>query len=200
MRIYPQFTARLLGLLALALACLLAGFTAQAQVSVSVGTLQPGESVTITYDVTINSPLSIAVTQISSQGTVSGSNFSTVNTDDPETNTANDATITPLSQDFDFGDAPSAAQSGFASSYPTLFVNNGARHVIPNGGATLYLGAVAPDAESDGQPNSTATGDDLAGTDDEDGVTLPPNFRGGLSETIRWWSPARTACSMPPIY
>src|SRR4051794_35972404 len=73
--------------------------TSLGQVNVSIGTLAPGESVTITYDVTIDNPLSPSVTQISSQGTVSGSNFTSVNTDDPETTSANDATVTTLQDD-----------------------------------------------------------------------------------------------------
>ncbi|MFT3746473.1 MAG: MBG domain-containing protein [Pyrinomonadaceae bacterium] len=63
----------------------------------------------------------------------------------------------------DYGDAPTAAQSGFASSYPTLLADNGARHTAtgPRLGATR-------DSEADGQPNATATGDGA----DEDGVTI----------------------------
>ncbi|MGH8529035.1 MAG: LamG-like jellyroll fold domain-containing protein, partial [Nevskiales bacterium] len=72
----------------------------------------------------------------------------------------------------DFGDAPSAAQSGFASSYPTLLADNGARHLLSG----LLLGA-ARDPESNGQPNASATGDDLAG-DDEDGVSFGTLKRG----------------------
>ena len=65
-------------------------------------------------------------------------------------------------QSLDFGDAPD-------STYPTLAVSNGARHVLGSG---LLLGATV-DAESDGQPDATATGDDLAGVpDDEDGVVF----------------------------
>ena len=71
----------------------------------------------------------------------------------------------------DFGDAP-------APTYPTLLANNGARHVVLSTGATLYLGAHPPDTESDGQPNAAATGDS-AGTDDEDGVTLPASIVAG---------------------
>src|SRR5262245_27366435 len=37
-------------------------------VSVSIGTLQPAESVTVSYEVTIDSPITPGVTQISSQG------------------------------------------------------------------------------------------------------------------------------------
>jgi hypothetical protein len=63
---------------------------------VSVGTLQAGESVTILFQVTINDPLAGNVTQVSNQGTVSGSNFSNVLTDDPATGTVGDPTITPV--------------------------------------------------------------------------------------------------------
>ncbi|MBX7233293.1 MAG: hypothetical protein K1X65_02840 [Caldilineales bacterium] len=72
-------------------------------------------------------------------------------------------------ESLDFGDAPTAAQSGFANSYPTTLAANGARHtaVGPNLGS-------ARDAESDGQPSAAANGDDNDGTpDDEDGVTIP---------------------------
>jgi hypothetical protein len=73
--------------------------------------------------------------------------------------------------DQDFGDAP----DGFVPGYPTLLANNGARHTIsPN----LMMG-VAIDAEADGQPNATATGDDLNGVpNDEDGVAFGPLVAG----------------------
>jgi len=76
---------------------------------------------------------------------------------------------TPL---LDFGDAP--------SSYATLLANDGARHVL---GGDLFLGA-AVDNESEGQPNATATGDDLAGAtpDDEDGVVFQPIIAGQTGE------------------
>ncbi|MGE0378472.1 MAG: GEVED domain-containing protein, partial [Planctomycetaceae bacterium] len=70
---------------------------------------------------------------------------------------------------YDFGDAPTAAQSTFAASYPTTLADNGARHVITNN--TLFLGT-APDAETNGAPAADALGDDNAGSDDEDGITL----------------------------
>ncbi len=61
----------------------------------------------------------------------------------------------------DFGDAPDP-------SYPTLLVNDGARHVLSD----LYLGALI-DAESDGVVSDNSTGDDLTGFDDEDGILFP---------------------------
>src|SRR5688572_22861511 len=81
-----------------ALCAFLCAFTARAQVNAPIGTLNPGETVIITYDVTIDSPLPPGTTQISSQGTVSGAGFS-VSTDDPDTAAANDATITTLQND-----------------------------------------------------------------------------------------------------
>lgn len=63
----------------------------------------------------------------------------------------------------DWGDAP---DSYFLPGYPTLAMNNGARHEID---PKVFLGDRI-DPERDGQPNATATGDDLNKLDDEDGV------------------------------
>src|SRR5262249_5568075 len=65
--------------------------------NVSIGTLPAGKSVTIKYRVTVNGPsLPLGTMQISNQGTVSGSNFSDVLTDDPSVGGASDPTITPV--------------------------------------------------------------------------------------------------------
>ena len=71
---------------------------------------------------------------------------------------------------FDFGDAPTAAQSGFTSDYPTESSAMGASHQIVAGGP--FLGSQPPDSEADGQPTTDADGDDETGNDDEDGVLL----------------------------
>ncbi|MCA9010706.1 MAG: hypothetical protein KDB01_13235, partial [Planctomycetaceae bacterium] len=69
----------------------------------------------------------------------------------------------------DFGDAPTAAQSGFASSYPTLLADNGAQHT-PLAGFTI---GSEIDTEADGQPSAAANLDDTGGTpNDEDGVNF----------------------------
>ncbi|TWT53763.1 Dockerin type I repeat protein [Rubripirellula amarantea] len=60
----------------------------------------------------------------------------------------------------DFGDA--------LESYGTLLADNGASHGIVEG---LSIGTL-PDRETNGQPSADASGDDTAGTDDEDGVRL----------------------------
>jgi len=61
----------------------------------------------------------------------------------------------------DFGDAPDP-------TYPTLLASDGARHIVRPG---FHLGSLL-DAESDGQPNGQALGDDTHGVGDEDGVRL----------------------------
>ncbi len=78
----------------------------------------------------------------------------------------------------DFGDAPDTDSAG---SYPTNLNNGasegvGASHEILSSG-NPYLGDTGaspnPDAETDGQPNATASGDDGNGTtpDDEEGIS-----------------------------
>jgi GEVED domain len=79
----------------------------------------------------------------------------------------------------DYGDAPNeilmngpensvqAAQAAMSYQFPTLFTDDGARHIIREG---LHLGETAPDAEIDGQPSLGAIDDDRNGAvpDDED--------------------------------
>jgi uncharacterized delta-60 repeat protein/CSLREA domain-containing protein len=68
----------------------------------------------------------------------------------------------------DFGDAPSAAQSGFVSSYPVTIAENGARHTATG----PRLGGNR-DSEADGVHSALADADDTTGSpDDEDGVTI----------------------------
>ncbi len=81
-----------------------------------------------------------------------------------------------------FDSAISVATSEEAPRYPTLMVNNGARHVAASG---LLLGKVV-DEETDGQPNESATGDDINGfPNDEDGVAFDtPIFVGENSASL----------------
>jgi uncharacterized repeat protein (TIGR01451 family) len=83
-------------------------------------------------------------------------------------------------QDYDFGDLPDAAAGTGVGNYQTLFADSGAAHGVIAG---LRIGAVE-DAELVGQPNVAATGDDNVGTpDDEDGVTLRPQYFAGSPST-----------------
>ena len=83
------------------------------------------------------------------------------------------ATATAAILDQDFGDAPDP-------TYPTLLASDGARHSLDG---TLYLGAAA-DGEADGQPNATATGDDSAGGNDDDGVSFGSALVQGESASV----------------
>ena len=65
--------------------------------------------------------------------------------------------------DYDYGDLPLVYGM-------TTLNQDGARHIIPGGGATVYLG-VAPDTDINGVPTSKANGDNVLGTNDETGVT-----------------------------
>ena len=85
-----------------------------------------------------------------------------------------------LVRTYDFGDAPTSAQSGFANSYPTLISNGGASHMITS---ALKLGSQI-DIEKDGQPSVTAAGDDTNNVDDEDGVALTSLVDAGTTATV----------------
>jgi len=67
-----------------------------ADVLLNIGTLPAGKSVTITFHATVNNPFGGASPQVSNQGTVSGSNFSNVLTDDPDVGGTADPTVTPI--------------------------------------------------------------------------------------------------------
>lgn len=87
-----------------------------------------------------------------------------------------DYLIRPVSEPavkYDWGDAPVTAGT---VGYPTLAADNGARHVP----AGPWLGDEkdVPDTEADGQPQADALGDDNNGSDDENGVSLPPLIQG----------------------
>ncbi|HAL91599.1 MAG TPA: hypothetical protein DCM68_01055 [Verrucomicrobia bacterium] len=87
-----------------------------------------------------------------------------------------EVTINPAEGMLDYGDARDGP-------YPTRLASNGARHVVVPG---VFLGA-SVDAEADGQPDGTATGDDNnppAGPDDEDGVTLPATLYAGSTAQV----------------
>ena len=74
---------------------------------------------------------------------------------------------------FDWGDASDP-------SFPTLAASNGANHKIVSG---RFLGMLI-DAEPNGQPNATATGDDNNGASDEDGVVFGGSLLPGGPATV----------------
>ncbi|HEX8560198.1 MAG TPA: PxKF domain-containing protein [Pyrinomonadaceae bacterium] len=63
-------------------------------ISLNIGTLPAGKAITIKFQATIDG--SINSTQVSNQGQVSGANFPTVLTDDPDTGAFGDPTVTQV--------------------------------------------------------------------------------------------------------
>ena len=72
----------------------------------------------------------------------------------------------------DYGDLPAVYGA-------TLFAENGARHKK----GIYFLGAEI-DADANGQPNLAATGDDINGLADEDGVTIAPLVTGTNTASV----------------
>jgi hypothetical protein len=60
----------------------------------SIGSLPPGKSVTLSFDITVNDPFHGVTPAISNQAVISGSNFSSVISDDPDAPGTNNPTVT----------------------------------------------------------------------------------------------------------
>ncbi len=130
-----------------------------------------GSGGTSPYAFTLSSGTLPSGVTLSSAGVLSGTPTNT--TSASFTLTATDAngcsgtisyTVTPA-PDSDYGDY-------------SLFTNASSRM-----NSALRIGAVT-DVEASATTNTTATGDDITGTDDEDGVTLPASITQGGASTI----------------
>ena len=97
----------------------------------------------------------------------------------PRKEAANNAS-TSITQGIDYGDLPDASVGAFLYktklAFSSGYTNSGASHLINKTGPLLsnqlFLGALVPDAEADGQPATNANGDNTNGTNDEDGVSV----------------------------
>ncbi len=97
-----------------------------ADVMLSIGTLPAGETVTITFNVTVDDPFTGALPQVSNQGTVSGSNFADVLTDDPTVGGAADPTVTPIDlPDVSVAVSPASVAEDGAANLVYTFTRNG---------------------------------------------------------------------------
>ncbi|GAB4496704.1 MAG: hypothetical protein OHK0019_28920 [Saprospiraceae bacterium] len=90
-QIFQHTEKRLLSLL-----FLLVTVTCVKSQSFSIGTLPNGKTIVVTYEVDVNASLPPGQCVISNQATVSGSNFATVSTDDPDVAGANNPTVTDV--------------------------------------------------------------------------------------------------------
>jgi hypothetical protein len=126
-------------------------------ISVNIGTLNPGDSVTITFQVVIDNPYS-GGPNVSNQGTVSGTNFSNVLTDDPSIVGTANPTLTPInSTNIQVNDAKQPEPpSGTAQMLFTLTLSQPAsagglsvNYATANGGAQPATGGASCDGTSD---------------------------------------------------
>ena len=123
----------------------------------SVGTLLAGKTVRIQFKVTVNNPYSGGAV-VSNQGTVSGSNFSNVLTDDPAAGGANDPTTTPilLTPNLTITDAQ---QNEPASGVLPMTFNVSLSAPAPAGGASVHY-------ETADQPGQAVAGVDYTAVPD----------------------------------
>lgn len=97
-----------------------------ADVMLNIGQLPAGESVTITFRVTVDDPFMGSVAEVSNQGTVSGTNFPDVLTDDPTVGGAADPTVTPIDlPSVSVAVSPAAVAEDGATNLVYTFTRNG---------------------------------------------------------------------------
>ncbi len=98
------------------------------EVTVTFASIPAGASATISFRVTILFPQTPGVSVVSNQGLVSGSNFTTIHTDDPDTSTPGDATRTMLTVPPTLRitkDGPSEANVGSIITFTGTLTNYG---------------------------------------------------------------------------
>lgn len=149
----------------------------------TLGTLNPRESITIVFDVTIDDPLPAGVEEISSQGTLSGSNFTNLLTDDPDAGGTADPTtrvvVAVPDLEITMDDGTLLAEWGTPITYTLTYSNTG------NQGATgVVITDTVPDNTTFDPAGSTAgwtcTPDNDAGSTCTYPVT---GLEGGASAT-----------------
>lgn len=97
-------------LIILAFLILASSVFAQDDVSIDIGTIPQGQQVTISYDATVgNLPAGTVV--ISNQGTVSGSNFDPILSNDPQTSANGDSTLTQVGFNLPVSELPSTGET-----------------------------------------------------------------------------------------
>ncbi len=90
-------------------------------VNTTIGTLPAGKTVHIQFQVTVDNPLPSSVTQVSNQGTVSGDNFTSVQTDDTTVGGSADPTVTPILTPPDIAIHDASASEPPSGSAPAAF-------------------------------------------------------------------------------
>ena len=102
----------------------------------SLGTIPAGKSMTISFEATINDPFPDMVSEVSNQGQITADGAINILSDDPDTPTPDDPTITPvvIIPSFDFtkqdvllvdADGNNVASPGDTIQYTVNFINTG---------------------------------------------------------------------------
>jgi hypothetical protein len=86
----------------------------------NIGTIPANSTVIVTFDVEVNAVIPTGTNSISLQGVISGTNFASILSDDPETAVNIDATLTPLGS---LRAVSALPQTGEASIWHTLFMS-----------------------------------------------------------------------------
>jgi Ca2+-binding RTX toxin-like protein len=95
-------------------------------VNLNIGVLPAGKSTTIIFNVTVNNPYLGATNQVANQGTVSGSNFTSLLTDDPDVVGTANPTVTTIDQpDVTVAVSPSSVLEDGATNLVYTFTREG---------------------------------------------------------------------------
>ena len=127
----------------------------------TIGTLPAGKSVTLNFAATV--PSNTTATSVSTQGTISGTNFATVLTNDPDTAPANDATVTAINlPDVTVAVSPGSVNEDGVGTLVYTFTRTGlndfARTVNFAASGTALFGTAGADYTLAGGTFDTSTG------------------------------------------
>jgi uncharacterized repeat protein (TIGR01451 family) len=132
------------------------------------GTMAPGESTTLKFQVKINDPLPAGVITVSNQAIISSNNFADVQTNDPSTTTPEDPTVTKIAPRLRLVKRVTGIKK-FGSSTVTAITgyNNGSTDVNDDSSvawtpdANTYLKGAITNADIPASPGAPASKDEV---------------------------------------
>jgi uncharacterized repeat protein (TIGR01451 family) len=112
-------------------------------VNVSLPALPAGKTVVVRFSATVAAPFPIHDAEVSTQGTVSGSNFALVSTDDPDVGGAADPTVTPIDAGPDLAIAKSDGVTAVAPG-ATVVYTLGVANLGDQAASTVVVSETVP--------------------------------------------------------
>ncbi len=121
--------------------------TPAGHICVDIGTLHAGDSVQISFSVTVNNPPNLSLlppnARVTTQGVVSATALGSVNTDDPDTGTAGDTTDTPIDLfDVKFDSITSDVNPSSPTDPVTYTATISKDNTLQNSGAAVPTGSI----------------------------------------------------------